>query len=129
MEGESDVTADIVEVVDVAEVDVTDTTIDFDDVEEGFADAEDDFTAVGMEDLQSPKPAWQPVPQYVEDEPQRPLLEQQFPNTEFVQVRMFPDCIPQRPVKLRVRALAPRSGRAVMANREKCIVNEAGLNK
>lgn len=138
-----DVTVDKVEMVnavdgfELAEVGFTDTTItfaddvdDFVDVEEGFADAEDDFTDVEIDEVQSPKPAWQPVPQYAEDEPQYPLLEQQFPNTEFLQVRVFLDCVPQRAVVLHLRASAPRNGRAAMANsRAECIVNEDGQNE
>ena len=138
-----DVTVDKVEVVDAvddpepAEVGFTDTTITFADdvddfvgVEEGFADAEDGFMDVEMDEVQSPKPAWQPDPQYAEVEPQYPLLEQQFPNAESLQVRVFLDCVPQRAVVLHLRASAPRNGRAAMANsRAECIVNEDGQNE
>jgi hypothetical protein len=100
---EGDVIVDKVEVdngngVELPEVDVIDTTITVVegldepvDVEGGFAGPKDDFTGGEMVDLQSPKPAWQPVPQYVGDEPQYPLLEQQFPNTEFLQLRLLLD--------------------------------------
>lgn len=83
----------------LAAVGFTDKTITFADdvdgfvdVEEGLADAEDDFTDFEVDKVHSPKPAWQPFPQKAEDEPQYPLLEQQFPNTEFLQVRVFLDC-------------------------------------
>jgi hypothetical protein len=137
---ELDVTVDKVEgvgiadAVELAEVDVTGTTITFVDELDDFVDVEDgpkdDFVDVGTEGVQLPKPAWQPVPQYAEDEPQRPLLEQQFPNIEYLQVRRFQDCTPQRPVTLGTRASAPRNGRAVMANRAaERIVIEDGLNE
>lgn len=126
------VTVDKVEVVnavegfELAEVGVTDKTVtfvkdgnDFVDVENCFADAEDDFTDVKMDEVQSPKPAWQPFPQYAEDEPQYPLTEQQFPNAEPLQVSVFLDCVPQR-----------RTGRVATANnRPECIVNEDGRNE
>ena len=134
-----DLTVDKVEVdavdgLEVAEVGFTDRVItfvddvdDFVDVEEGFADDEDDFTDVEMDEVQSPKPAWQPVPQYAEDEPQYPLWEQQFPNAEFLQVRVFLDCVPQRAVVLVSRASTPRNGRAAMASsRAECMVSNDG---
>ena len=123
--------------LEVAEVGFTDRVItfvddvdDFVDVEEGFADDEDDLTDVEMDEVQSPKPAWQPVPQYAEDEPQYPLWEQQFPNAEFLQVRVFLDCVPQRAVVLVSRASTPRNGRAAMANsRAERMVNNDGQNE
>jgi hypothetical protein len=85
---------DVVE--EEVEVNVIDTTItvveELDepvDVEEGFPGPKEDFTGGEMVDLQSPKPAWQPVPQYAGDEPQYPLLEQQFPRTEFLQLTLL----------------------------------------
>jgi hypothetical protein len=138
-----DFTVDKVEMVDavdnfeLAVVGVTDKTVtfaddgdDFVDVGNCFVDAEDDFTDVKMDEVQSPKPAWQPFPQYAEDEPQHPLSEQQFPNAEPLQVRVFLDCVPQRAAVLHLRASAPRNGRAAMANsRAECIVNEDGPNE
>lgn len=130
---------DAVAAVELAKVVVTSTMVAFaDDVEEmtevkdDFTDGEDDFTVVEAADLQSPKPTWQPVPQYSGPQPQYPLLEQQLPKIEFLQVSLLPDCVPQRAVvlHLRLRASAPRNGRAVMANRRaECIVNERGRNE
>lgn len=134
---EDGVTVDEVRVVDaeedfkLVEVGCTDTTMtfaedvdDFVDVEDSFADDEV-FANVEIDDAQSPNPAWQPVPQYAEVEPQYPLLEQQFPKVDFLQVRVFWDCLPQRAVVLILRASAPRNGRAAMANtRAECITNE-----
>jgi hypothetical protein len=137
----NDVTVDkVVDAVDgfeLAEVGFTDTTItladdvdDFVGVEEGFADAKNDFTDAEMDEVQSPKPAWQPFPQYAEDAPQYPLLEQQSPNAESLQVRVPLDCLPQRAVVLHLRASAPRNGRDAMAtSRAECIVNEDGPNE
>lgn len=132
-----DKVVDAVDGFELAEVDFTDTTVTFVDdadaffdVEEGFADAEDNFTDVEVDEVQSPKPTWQPFPQYAEDAPQYPLLEQQSPNTESLQVRVYLDCLPQRAVVLRSRASAPRNGRAAMAtSRAECIVNENGQNE
>lgn len=84
---------------ELAEVVFTITTVvladevdNFDDVEEGWASVEDDFIELEMDVVQSPKPAWQPFPQYAEDEPQNPFFEQQFPNAESLQVRLLLDC-------------------------------------
>ena len=131
-----DVMVDKVEVdsvngVELFEIDVIDTKIavveELDepiDVEEGIAGPKDDFPGGETVDLQSPKPVWQPVPQYAGDEPQYPPLEQQFPNTEFLQLRPLLDWIPQRTLKLDLSASAPRNGRAVMArSTAECIVN------
>jgi hypothetical protein len=92
------VEVDIVNGVELFEVNVLDTTTTVVeepdepvDVEEGFAGPEDDFTGVEIVGLQSPKPAWQPVPQCVGEEPQYPFLEQQLPNTEFSQLRLLLD--------------------------------------
>ncbi|KAG9188830.1 hypothetical protein G6011_07535 [Alternaria panax] len=51
------------------------------------AGAEETITAgaEGTGDLQSPNLAWHPVPQCCGVEPQRPFLEQQFPQDEFLQ--------------------------------------------
>lgn len=125
-EGTASVRVDTGDTRELVVVVFTDTTIAFvDDVgkvvaaEEGFAGTKEDFTKVGV---QSPKPAWQPLPQYAEVEPQYPALEQQFPNTEFSQVRRLLDCVPQRAVVLHLRASAPRNGRAATANsKAECI--------
>jgi hypothetical protein len=102
----------------------------FADVGKGFADTEDNFADVAMNDLQSPKPAWHPFPQYGDDEPQNPFLEQQFPNIEFLHVRVLLDCIPQRALVLILRASTPRNGRAVTANSSvERIMNEGELNE
>jgi hypothetical protein len=91
------VKVDIVNGVELFEVNVIDTTTVVEelgepvDVEEGFAGPKDDFTGVEIVDLQWPKPAWQPVPQCVGEEPQYPFLEQQLPNTEFSQLRLLLD--------------------------------------
>nr|GFD56258.1 hypothetical protein [Tanacetum cinerariifolium] len=75
-------------------------------------------------------PAWQPAPQYAEDEPQYPAREQQFPKADFLQVRVLLDCVPQRAVVLILRASALRNERAAMANsRAECIANEDGWNE
>lgn len=74
---------------------------------------------VGAEDtgdLQSPNLAWHPVPQYFAVEPQRPSLEQQFPQDEFLQVSVFQDCLPQTLEVLTRNALTLRNRRAGMAN-------------
>lgn len=128
---------DAAEGVELAEVDVTASTVTFNDeidgfidVEKGFADTENDFADVAMDDLQSPKPAWHPSPQYSEDDPQNPSLEQQFPKAEFLHVRVPLDCIPQRALVLHWRASTPRNVRAVMANsKAERIVNECDLNE
>jgi hypothetical protein len=84
-----------VELFEANVVDTTTTAVEELDepvnVEEGFAGLKDDFTGVGIVDLQSPKPAWQPISQCVGEEPQYPFLEQQLPNTEFSQLRLLPD--------------------------------------
>jgi len=38
------------------------------------------------EDVQDPKPDWQPVPQYALVEPHQPFALQQFPKAEFKHV-------------------------------------------
>jgi hypothetical protein len=130
------VEVDIVNGVELFEANVIDTTTtaveELDepvDVEEGFADPKDDFTGVETVDLQSPKPAWQPVSQCVGEEPQYPFLEQQLPNIEFSQLRLLLDWIPQRTLRLDLSASAPRNGRAVMArSTAECIVNVTEQN-
>lgn len=128
------VTANVVDAVDgseFAEVGFTDITTtsaesvdNSADVEGGFANAEDDFTDVEMNDVQSPKSAWQPFSGCVVDEPQYPLLKEQFPNAEALQLRLFLNCRPQRAVVLLLKASAPRNGRAAMVNsRAECIAN------
>lgn len=123
------VTVDKVEVVDgadgveVAEGGVTETTTDVDVGVDTLVEVENGFLIV-----QSPKPTWHPVPQCNEVRPQNPLLLQQFPNTEFLHVSAFLDCVPQRSVVLMLRASAPRNGMAATANRiAECIVGEVGL--
>ncbi|KAI8936201.1 hypothetical protein NX059_006632 [Plenodomus lindquistii] len=116
---------DAVGFLELAEVGFTDTTDTFVDDVDVFFDVEEAFTDVETDKVQSPKPFWQPVPQYAADAPHQPLVEQQFPNAESLQVRVFDDCVPQRPVVLRVRASAPRNGRAAMANsKAECIMNK-----
>jgi hypothetical protein len=91
-----------------------DTTSVFDDA----AGAEETITA-GAEDtgdLQSPNLAWHPVPQCCGVEPQRPFLEQQLPQDEFLQVSVFQDCLPQRLEGLTRNALTLRNRRAGTAN-------------
>jgi hypothetical protein len=69
------------------------------------AGATDDFAgdeeidAAGAEEIDSvhsPNLAWHPTPQCADVEPQYPSLEQQFPNTDLLQVRVLQDCVPQR---------------------------------
>ena len=67
-------------------------------------------------DLQSPNLAWHPVPQCCGVEPQRPFLEQQFPQDEFLQVSVFQDCLPQTLEVLTRNALTLRNRRAGTAN-------------
>ncbi|KAJ4352255.1 uncharacterized protein N0V89_007602 [Didymosphaeria variabile] len=67
---------------DDAEVDVAGAEDDL-KTEDGFDDVEIDL----MDEVQSPNPDWQPLPQYATVEPQYPLLEQQFPNAESLQIR------------------------------------------
>jgi hypothetical protein len=118
------VEVDIVNGVELFEVNVIDTTTTAVEELEEPVDVEEDFTGVEIVDLQSPKPAWQPVSQCVGEEPQYPFLEQQLPNTEFSQLRLLLDWIPQRTLRLDLSASAPRNGRAVMARRTaECIVN------
>jgi hypothetical protein len=93
---------------------VEDTASVFDDA----AGAEKTITA-GAEDtgdLQSPNLAWHPVPQCCGVEPQRPFLEQQFPQDEFLQVSVFQDCLPQTLEVLTRNALTLRNRRAGTAN-------------
>ncbi|KAH3957549.1 hypothetical protein HBI56_217550 [Parastagonospora nodorum] len=93
---------------------VEDTASVFDDA----AGAEETMTA-GAEDtgdLQSPNLAWHPVPQCCGVEPQRPFLEQQFPQDEFLQVSVFQDCLPQILEVLTRNALTLRNRRAATAN-------------
>jgi hypothetical protein len=92
---------------------VEDTSSVFDD-----AGAEETITA-GAEDtgdLQFPNLAWHPVPQCCGVEPQRPFLEQQLPQDEFLQVSVFQDCLPQRLEGLTRNALTLRNRRAGTAN-------------
>jgi hypothetical protein len=102
--GTADETASVVE----------DTASVFDDA----AGVEETITA-GAEDtgiLQSPNPAWHPVPQCCGVEPQRPFLEQQLPQDEFLQVSVFQDCLPQILEGLMSNALTLRNRRAGTAN-------------
>lgn len=83
---------------------------------------EDVARAEEVDETQSPNLGWHPVPQNADDEPQLPLLEQQLPKTEFLQVSKFNDWIPQRPDALTLRALTLRN-RATMANSTaQCII-------
>jgi len=100
---------------------VEDTASVFDDA----AGAEETITtgAEDTGDLQSPNLAWHPVPQCCGVEPQRPLLEQQFPQDEFLQVSVFQDCLPQTLEVLTRNALTLRNRRAGTTNNiEKRIV-------
>lgn len=128
---------DAVDDSEFAEVGFTDTATTFAgsvddsaDVEGVFANAENDFIDVETNEVQSPKPAWQPFPGCAGDEPQYLLLEEQFPNAEDLQLRLFLNGRPQRAAVLLLRASAPRNGRAAMVNsRAECIANEGGQNE
>lgn len=93
---------------------VEDTASVFDDA----AGAEVTITT-GAEDtgiLQSPNLAWHPVPQCCGVEPQRPFLEQQFPQDESLQVSVFQDCLPQILEVLTRNALTLRNRKVGTAN-------------
>jgi archaellum component FlaD/FlaE len=97
--------------------------------EDDRVDVDETRTEV-TDDVQSPNPVWHPAPQYADVEPQWPLLEQQFPNAEFLQVSVFQDCVPQRAVVLTLRACAGRRGRAAKASRRiECMVSENRRNE
>lgn len=84
---------------------------------------EDDVGRVGgLAGVQVPNPFWHPVPQCAAVEPQYPSLEQQCPNMECLQVRIFQVCRPQRAKLLIFKALTLRTKAVVASNREKRIM-------
>ena len=85
-----------------------------DEVRAGVTD--DEVCTGGLVELQSPNLDRHPVPQYADDLPQTPYLEQQFPNIEPLQVKRFRDSGPQIPIGVTLRALTLRNKRAVAAN-------------
>jgi hypothetical protein len=79
----------------------------------------EEIDATGAEDtgfVQSPNLAWHPTPQCADVEPQYPVLEQQCPNTDLLQLRVFQDCVPQRIAAPKLKALTLRNRRAVLAS-------------
>jgi hypothetical protein len=87
--------------------------------EDFVAAGAEEIDAAGAEDtgfVQSPNLAWHPTPQCADVEPQYPVLEQQCPNTDLLQLRVFQDCVPQRIAAPKLKALTLRNRRAVLAN-------------